>query len=101
MVKVTTSDRNEAVGASLVHQGNLVPAFDQQTFDDTYGFTLWEQEQRSAQHYEGTPVARVSLAYKLRPEDIEATVQEKLEAYSDLPMTREVVKVAEKGYRGE
>jgi len=102
MGKVRTSDPNEALGVSLVHPDILIPKYDTQTSDGKYyGFTLWKQEHRSAQHCErGTAVARVALAYDLRPEEIEATVQEKLEAYSDLSMTRKEVTVAEKGYRG-
>src|SRR5919107_2124347 len=85
MGKVRTSDPNEAVGASLVHPDTLVPAYDEQTFDGTYGFMLWKQEQRSAHHYEGgTPVVRVALAYDLDPGQIEATLQERLGGYSDL-----------------
>jgi hypothetical protein len=101
MGKVRTSDPNEAVGASLVHPDNLVPAYDEHTFDGTYGFMLWRQEKRSARHYEGgTPVVRVALAYDLRPEEIEPTVQEKLEAYSELPMSREEVSVGERKLQG-
>jgi Peptidase family M23 len=101
MGKVRTSDPSGAVGASLVHPDNLVPVYDKHTFDGTYGFMLWKQEQRSAQHYEGgTPVVRVALAYDLRPEEIEPTVQEKLEAYSELPMSREEVSVGQRKLQG-
>ena len=101
MGKVRTSDPNEAVGASLVHPDNLVPAYDEHTFDGTYGFMLWKQKRRSARHYEGgTPLVRVALAYDLGPEEIEPTVQEKLEAYSDLPMSHEEVSVGQRKLRG-
>jgi Peptidase family M23 len=43
---------------------------------------------------------RVALAYGLKPDQIEQTVDEKIAAYPDLPLAREEVSVAEKGYEG-
>jgi murein DD-endopeptidase MepM/ murein hydrolase activator NlpD len=102
MGKVRTSDPNGAVGASLVHPDTLVAAYDEYTFDGIYGFTLWrKQEPESAQHYEGgIPVVRVALAYDLQPEQIEPTVQDKLEVYSHLPISRQKVSVSERGLKG-
>ena len=43
---------------------------------------------------------RVALAYGMGPDQISATVRDRLDAYPDLPMRRETGSVAEKGYRG-
>jgi murein DD-endopeptidase MepM/ murein hydrolase activator NlpD len=88
------------VGASISHPAKWFVERERYTYDQTYGFTLWRPDSGAPHDHGGTPALRVALAYGLRPAQIKATVLEKLRAYPDLPMTREEVSVAEKGYRG-
>ncbi|MDQ3911504.1 MAG: hypothetical protein M3305_07005, partial [Actinomycetota bacterium] len=101
MGKARTSDPNEAVGASLEHSYDWVAVPEEHTFDGTYGFTLWKPDPTSPQHPEsGSPAMRVALAPDLRPEQIEATVQDQLNAYPYLPMSRGEVSVGEGRLKG-
>src|SRR5918992_4353852 len=88
------------VGASISHPTKWFVERERYTYDQTYGFTLWRPPSGALHDHGGTPAVRVALAYGLRPGQIKATVQEKLRAYRDLPMTRQEVSVAEKGHRG-
>jgi hypothetical protein len=90
----------EVVGASISHPTKWFVERERYTYDQTYGFTLWRPDSGALHDHGGTPAVRVALAYGLRPEQIKAKVLEKLGAYPDLPMTREEVRVAEKGHRG-
>ncbi len=98
MARTTTSD--DVVGASIVHPGRWVVGPERHTYDGTYGFTLWKPTPARSRYHGRTPVARVSLAHGLRPEQIEAKVQEKLNAYSNLPITRNQVRVGERNLEG-
>jgi murein DD-endopeptidase MepM/ murein hydrolase activator NlpD len=90
----------EAVGASISHPAEWLVEREPYTYEESYGFTLWKPASGASHDHGGTPAVRVALAYGLEPGQIEATVSEKLAAYPDLPMTREEVSVAERGYRG-
>jgi len=97
----TETTKNDVIGASIAHPAKWSVERERYTFDDTYGFTLWRAESDPAAHdHGGTPVVRVALAYELEPGQIEATVQDDLAAYPDLPMTREEVSVGEAGHEG-
>ncbi len=90
----------EAVGASIAHPPGWRVQREPYTFDGTYGFTLWKPVPDQAAEHGGVPAVRVALAYGMRPDQIEQTVDEKIAAYPDLPLAREEVSVAEKGYEG-
>jgi Peptidase family M23 len=96
----TQRTQGEVVGASISHPTRWFVERERYTYDQTYGFTLWRPDSGALHDHGGTPAVRVALAYGLRPGQIKATVQEKLRAYPDLPMTRQEVSVAEKGHRG-
>ena len=88
------------VGASVAHPAKWTVEREEFTFDDTYGFTLWRPDTAEAHDHGGTPALRVALAYDLEPGQIEAQVRETLAYYDRLPVERQTVSVAEKGYRG-
>ena len=88
------------VGASIAHPAGWVVEREPYTYDDTYGYTLWHPDTDKPHDHGGTPAVRVALAYDLPPGRIEAEVRETLAYYDDLPMQRETVRVAEKGYKG-
>jgi murein DD-endopeptidase MepM/ murein hydrolase activator NlpD len=90
----------EAVGASIAHPAGWRVEREPYTYDDTYGFTLWRPGSGAEREHWGTPAVRVALAYDLDPEQIEAAIRERLAAYPDLPMERQTVSVADKGYEG-
>ena len=90
----------EVVGASISHPTRWFVERERYTYHQTYGYTLWRPDSGALHDHGGTPAVRVALAYGLRPGQIKATVQKKLRAYRDLPMTRQEVSVAEKGHRG-
>jgi hypothetical protein len=98
MERTTTSD--ETIGASIVHPARWVAGPERHTYADTYGFTLWKPNPSRARYHGGSPVVRVALAYGLQPDQIESKVQEKLDAHSTLPMTREEVSVGEGNLQG-
>src|SRR5215218_9035841 len=98
MARTTTSD--DVVGASIIHPAEWVAGPERHTYDGTYGFTLWKPNPARSRYHGRTPVARVSLAHNLRPEQVETKVQEKLNAYSDLPVTHEEVRVGRRRLRG-
>ena len=89
------------VGASLSHPADWSVGRERQTFDGTYGFTLWEPEADPGTHdHGGSPVLRVARAYELRPAGIAAAVRETLAAYPGLPLERSSVGVGAEGHRG-
>jgi hypothetical protein len=96
----TERTTGEAVGASIAYPAEWLVEREPYTYEESYGFTLWKPDSGASHHHGGTPAVRVSLAYGLEPEQIEATVGEKFAAYPDLPMSREEVSVAERGYMG-
>ncbi len=97
---LTQRTQGEVVGASISHPTKWFVERERYTYDQTYGFTLWGPDSGALHDHGGRPAVRVALAYGLRPGQIKATVQQKLRAYRDLPITREEVSVAEKGHRG-
>jgi hypothetical protein len=99
MARTTTSD--DVVEASIIHPAEWVAGPERHTYDGTYGFTFWRPNPARSRYHGRTPVARVSLAHDLRPEQVESKVQEKLNAYSDLPVTHEEVRVRRRRLRGE
>ena len=96
----TERTQGEVVGASISHPTRWFLERERYTYDQTYGFTLWRPDSGALHDHGGTPAVRVALAYGLRPGQIKATVQRKLRAYRDLPITRQEVSVAEKGHTG-
>ena len=96
----TERTEGSVVGASISHPAEWSVERERYTYDDTYGFTLWEPESGLSHGHGGTPAIRVALAYGLRPGQIGATVRERLAAYPHLAMTREEVSVGERGRRG-
>jgi hypothetical protein len=96
----TTRTSADVVGASISYPAGWSVERERHTFDETYGFTVWKPEPGSLSDHGGRPAARVALAYGMRPDQIEGTVRDSLDAYPDLPMRRESVSVAEKGHRG-
>jgi hypothetical protein len=96
----TERTEGEVVGASISHPTKWFVERERYTYDQTYGFTLWRPDSGALHDHGGTPAVRVALAYGLQPGQIKAMVREKLATYPDLPMTREEISVAEKGYRG-
>jgi hypothetical protein len=96
----TARTRADVVGASISYPAEWSLGRERHTFDETYGFTLWEPEPGSLSDHGGRPAVRVALAYGMRPDQIDVTVRERIDAYPDLPVRRETVAVAEKGYEG-
>ena len=96
----TTTTNADVVGASISYPAEWSVERERYTFDETYGFTVWKPEPGSLSDHGGRPAVRIALAYDLRPEQVEEAVRERLDAYSDLPVRRETVSVAEKGYKG-
>jgi Peptidase family M23 len=96
----TQRTKGEVVGASISHPTKWFVERERYTYDQTYGFTLWRPNSGALHDHGGTPAVRIALAYGLRPGQIKGTVQEKLRAYRDLPITRQEVIVAEKGHTG-
>lgn len=89
-----------AVGASISHRADLRVERENYTIDGTYGFTLWEPEERETSEHGGTPVVRVALAYDLKPGQIKSRVQARLDELSDVPAERQNVTVGKKRYKG-
>jgi Peptidase family M23 len=90
----------EVVGASISHPADWSVERERNTFDDTYGFTLWRPSSGASHDHGWTPAVRVALAYDLRPAQIEARIQARTTSYPNLPMTHQEVSVAEKGHKG-
>ncbi|MBA2512330.1 MAG: M23 family metallopeptidase [Rubrobacter sp.] len=90
----------EAVGASIAHPAGWRVEREPYTFEGTYGFSLWRPATDAAHDHGAVPAVRVALAYGLRPDQVEQTVNDKIAAYPDLPLAREEVWVAEEGHEG-
>jgi hypothetical protein len=86
------------VGASISSPEGWVLKHEAHTFDKTYGFTLWRQEDAAADDG-GTPAVRVARAYDLVPGQIDDLVRETIADYPDLPLRRQEVDVA-RGHEG-
>lgn len=89
-----------AVGASIAHPARWFVEREPYTYEGTYGYTLWHPDTDRPHDHGGTPAVRVALAYDLGPGQIEAEVLETLDYFDDLPLERETVRVAERGYEG-
>jgi hypothetical protein len=72
----TERTEGSVVGASISHPAKWSVERERYTYDDTYGFTLWESESGLSHGHGGTPAVRVALAYGLRPGQIGPTVRE-------------------------
>lgn len=91
----------EVVGASVYHPADWAVEREHQTFDGTFGFTLWDPESDPAAHdHGGTPALRVARAYDLRPAGVGKAVRERLAEYPDLPLRRQTVSVGAERHRG-
>jgi hypothetical protein len=99
-IKALERTGGEAVGASITHPAGWLVEREPYTFGGTYGFALWKPVPDPAAEHDAVPAVRVALAYGLKPDQIEQTVDEKIAAYPDLTLAREEVSVAEKGYEG-
>jgi len=97
-VEMTEGD---VVGASVIHSADWIVERERQTFDGTYGFTLWEPESDPAAHdHGGAPALRVARDYGLEPAGIEAAVRERLSEYPDLPLRSQTVSVGAEKHQG-
>ncbi|MDQ3795682.1 MAG: hypothetical protein M3316_08475 [Actinomycetota bacterium] len=72
----TERTEGSVVGASISHPAKWSVERERYTYDDTYGFTLWESESGLSHGHGETPAVRVALAYVLRPGQIGPTVRE-------------------------
>ncbi|HEX8822489.1 MAG TPA: M23 family metallopeptidase [Archangium sp.] len=66
---------------------------------NTYGFALFDPSGPSTGGHERSPVARIALAYQVKPEQIEGLVQDLMSKYPEFPLTRTEVVVGQ-GLRG-
>lgn len=92
--------KDDAIGVSIAHPAEWVLEEEPYTFDGTRGFTLWKPKSNSSHEHGGTPAVRVAVAEGLKPGQIAATVRDKLDEYSEIPATREKVKVGRRGLTG-
>lgn len=93
--------KDDVVGASILHPPAWSVERGRQTFDGTYGFTLWQPEPDPTAHDHGyTPVVRVARAYDLRPSGISSAVRGTLSAYPDLPLESYPVRVGVGKHKG-
>ncbi|HET7271375.1 MAG TPA: M23 family metallopeptidase [Rubrobacter sp.] len=93
-METTTTDYRE-IGVSLEHPAGWVVEQEQYMISDTYGFQCWKPTTLSPRACSGIPAVRVAVAPGLTPDQIEQTVQEKLDAYREynLPMADAKVSV--------
>ncbi len=91
---------SSVIGASVVNPETWILERERFTYDGTYGFTLWRPESGDSHDHGGAPALRVALAYDLEPAQIEEQVGERISEFPDLPVEREAVSVASKGYEG-
>src|SRR5919202_6542556 len=97
----TTRPSHDEIGVSIEHPASWSVNREQSMLAGTYGLQLWKRTISSPQQCCGIPGARVALAPELTPDQIDRTVQEKLDAYSDhLPVAREEVSVGAQGLEG-
>lgn len=90
--------RDEVVGVSLAVPGEWRVQQDPVLFN-TYGFALFDPAGPRQGGHERSPVARISLAYQARPEQVEGLVDELMKKHAQLPLTRSEVAVGG-GLRG-
>jgi murein DD-endopeptidase MepM/ murein hydrolase activator NlpD len=90
--------RDEAAGISVTVPGAWSVVKDPVLFN-TYGFALFDSSGPSVGGHERSPVARVALAYQVKPEQIEGLVQDLMSKNQALSPMRTEVLVGE-GLRG-
>ena len=88
------------IGAAITHPSDLRLERERYTIDDTYGYTLWQPEEKATTEHGGTPVIRVALAYDMKPDQIKSAVQARLDELSDVQAKRQSVTVGKKRYKG-
>ncbi len=96
-IKKTLGDE---IGASISHLADLRLERERYTIDGTYGYTLWQPDEKETTEHGGTPVVRVALAYDMKPSQVKSTVQARLDELSDVPAKRQSVTVGKKRYKG-
>lgn len=96
----TERTAGSTVGASVAHPEKWFVEREENTYDGTFGFVLWDPKREALEDHGGEPAARVALAPEIKPGQIDATVQEKLAAYPDLQLKRQQVSVGEKDFQG-
>jgi len=91
----TRSTDYHQIGVSLEHPADWVVEHEPYMLADTYGLQCWKPAPVSPQGCCGVPAARVAVAPSLTPDQIDQTVQDKLEAYREqqLPVAQEKVSV--------
>ncbi|REG23715.1 peptidase M23-like protein [Archangium gephyra] len=94
----TQTVRDETVGVSLDVPGDWRVQPDPVLFN-TYGFALFEPGGARSGGHERSPVARVALAYQVKPDQIEGLVQDLMSKYQEFSPTRSEVVVGQ-GLRG-
>lgn len=85
----------EAVGASVAHPEGWRVEREAYTFDGTYGFTLWKPAFGANNEHWGFPAMRLALAYDLEPAQVEGRVEQIIADYSELPVERREVDIAQ------
>ena len=96
----TERTKGDVVGASISHPEKWSVERERATYDGTYGFVLWYQESGAVEGDGGVPAVRVARAYDTKPGQIDRKVNEKIDFYKDLSITREDVRVGEKRLKG-
>lgn len=93
-----TPFRDEVVGVSLAVPAEWRIQPDPVLFN-TYGFALFDPAGPRSNGHERSPVARISLAYRARPAQVEGLVRGLMEKHAGFPLTRSEVAVGD-GLRG-
>ena len=97
----TTRTSHAEIGVSVEHPADWSVNREQAMLAGTYGLQLWKPRESPQQQCCGIPAARVAVVPDLTPDQIDQTVQEKLDAYSDhLPVSREEMSVGVDGLEG-
>jgi murein DD-endopeptidase MepM/ murein hydrolase activator NlpD len=90
--------RDDVVGVSVNVPSDWRVQPDPVLFN-TYGFALFDPGAPETGGHERSPVARISLAYQLKPDQIEERVRDLMSKYPEFPLTRSEVVVGH-GLRG-
>ncbi|HEX7240533.1 MAG TPA: M23 family metallopeptidase [Longimicrobiaceae bacterium] len=90
--------RDDVVGVSLAVPEEWRVERDPVLFN-THGFALFDPRGPRANGHERSPVARISLAYRAEPGQVEALVRDLTAKYAEFPLTRTEVAVGD-GLRG-
>lgn len=92
--ETTTADW---VGAKISHPKDWYVERERVTYDETFGFTLWDSPPGiSADNPDGgVPKLRVSRAYDLTPADIPSAVDRRIREYPDLPVKKRTFKIGQ------